>query len=52
MQLPEGDAGNAKLLGETIEPFAQLRRIVLDHIDADIGIQHVLEHQKVSRTSD
>src|SRR5215471_10732313 len=30
---------------------AQLRRIILDHIDADVGIEHILQHQSGSRSS-
>src|SRR5712671_7777807 len=31
------DARHAKLLGKPVESLAQLRRVVLDHIDADVG---------------
>src|SRR5215813_1213778 len=51
MQFGKSNAGDAKLLGEAIEPLAQLRGIILDHVDADIGVQHVLEHQRFSRLS-
>src|SRR5215831_1919820 len=51
MQFGKSNAGDAKLLGEAIEPLAQLRRVILDHIDADSGVQHVLEHQRLSRLS-
>src|SRR5258707_2158233 len=50
MQLRKRDARHAKLLGETIEAFAQLRRGVLDHIDADVAIERILQDQSGPRS--
>ena len=41
MQIRERDARHAQLLGESVEPLAQLRRIVLDHMDADVGVEPI-----------
>src|ERR1700730_1875839 len=51
MQLPERDARNAELLGQRIEFLPQGLRIILHHIDADIGVEHVSQHQSGSRSS-
>jgi len=37
MQLAKRDAGDAELVGKCVEFLQQLRRIILHHIDADIG---------------
>src|SRR5713101_633883 len=50
-QLPEGDRRNAESLGELIKPLPQGGVTVLDHIDADVRIEHVLQHQSGSRSS-
>jgi len=44
MQFRQGDAGDAELFGQLVEPFAQAGRLVLDHVDADVGVEHVLQH--------
>jgi hypothetical protein len=51
MQLAERDAGDAELLGQCVELPQQVRGIILHHMDADVGIEHVGEHQSGSRSS-
>lgn len=51
VQFPERDAGDAELFGQRIELLPQILRIVLHHVDADIGVEHVSEHQSGSRSS-
>jgi len=48
MQFTECDARDAKLLGQSVEPFLQAWRIGLHDGDADVGIEHIGEHQKDS----
>ena len=49
-QLSEGDHRDAERLGKLIKPLPQGDRTVLDDVDADVRIEHILEHQSGSRS--
>src|SRR5439155_23380882 len=41
----------AYLLGQAIKLLAQFGRTILDHVNANIRVEHVLQHQSGSRSS-
>ena len=51
IQLGEGDRRYADLFGQPIELLAQPDRTVFDQLDANVGVEHVLQHQSGSRCS-
>jgi hypothetical protein len=48
-QLGERNGGDAKLIRKLIETLAQSGGAILDAVDADVGIEHVAQHQSGSR---
>src|SRR5208283_4212280 len=51
MQFAKGNARYAKLLRQRIELVEEGGGIGLHHVNADIGVEHIVEHQKGSRVS-
>jgi hypothetical protein len=50
-QPTEGDRRDAKRFGELIQSLPQAGRTVLDHLNADVPVEHTFQHQSSSRSS-